>query len=121
MDMASLLLVLPGFFLGALIWSRVVRWIYSIVTVNKEQQRDPTHRSKWRFVPVILLHSGPWTLIAFVGLAVYILPRPHDPAWEGFFWGALAALIFMVFNMVLVLRRFRKARDERIAQAQKPV
>ncbi|HSN18578.1 MAG TPA: hypothetical protein VLV87_10265 [Gammaproteobacteria bacterium] len=110
MDDLSILAAPGGFFIGMLVWSRVLRWTLSIWTVNKERARDPSHRSKWRVAATVLLNSGPWTLAALIVLAVLILLRPHAPAWNAFFYGVLASAAFQGIFMAWFIRKWKARR-----------
>lgn len=117
MDPVLYIAGLGGFLIGNLIWVRAVRWVYSIWTVVQEQQRDPSHRSRWRFVTPVFLHSGPWMLAALVGLMILILTSPHAQAWNTFFWGILAGLIFTGLIGLLLVRRVLKKRAQMAIQS----
>jgi threonine/homoserine/homoserine lactone efflux protein len=116
MDNFSIFAAAGGFVLGMLVWSRVLRWGLTIWTVNKERARDPAHRSRWRVAATVLLNSGPWTFAALIVMAALILPRPHVPAWNIFFYGVLASLglqALMMVWMVSKMRRYKRSGQER--------
>jgi hypothetical protein len=110
MDDLSLFAGPGGFFIGMLVWSRILRWGLSLWTVAKERQRDPVHRSRWRIVAAVLLHSGPWTLAALVTGTVLVFRSPHAHAWNVFFYGLLASALFQGVMMAWILRRIRKRK-----------
>lgn len=112
MDVVPLLAGLGGFFVGMLVWSRALRWIYSLWAVFKERQRDPAHRSRWRIVTVVFLHSGPWMLASILVLVGLILPSPHAEGWNGFFYGILASLVMQGFIVMWVVRLFQRKRKQ---------
>ena len=110
MDDLSLLAGPGGFVIGMLVWSRLLRWGLVLWTVAKERQRDPAHRSRWRLVAAALLNSGPWTLAALVTVTVLVFRSPHAPAWNTFFYGMLASLIFQGLVMAWIARKIRKRK-----------
>ena len=112
MDPVLCLAGLGGFFIGNLIWSRAVRWVYSIWTVIQEQRRDPVHRSRWRFAAPVFLHSAPWMLAALAALMILILPSSHAQAWSVFFWGMLTGLVFTSLMGLFLVRRVLKRRAQ---------
>lgn len=117
MDPVLYLAALGGFFIGNLIWVRAVRWVYSIWTVVQEQRRDPAHRSRWRLAAPVFLHSGPWLLAGLVVLMVFVLPSPHAQAWNAFFWGMLAGLVFTGSIGLWFVRRILKKRAQMTMQS----
>ena len=110
MDITPYLTGLAGFFLGMLVWSRVLRWVFSIVAVAQEQRRDPVHRSKWRLMPVLFLHSGTWMLMAFLVLISVGARTMHGPGWNGFMTGAYLSPIFTLLIMLWTWRRIQSRR-----------
>lgn len=112
MDAVLYLAGLGGFMIGNLIWSRAVRWAHSIWIVVQEQRRDPVHRSRWRFAAPVFLHSAPWMLAALVVLMVLVLSAPHAQAWNAFFWGMLAGLVFTGSMGLWLVRRVLKRRAQ---------
>lgn len=117
MDPVLYLAGLGGFFIGNLIWSRAVRWAHSIWTVVQEQRRDPVHRSRWRFISPLFLHSGLWMLVALVVLMVLVLSSPHAQAWDVFFLGNLAGLVFTGLIGLWFVRRILKKRAQMAIQS----
>jgi len=74
------LAALIGFNMGLLIWSSTIRWIYSIWQVAK-QRSDTDQAELVPWVSVLLLHSGPWLVVAAAAFVYYILSKPHEPWW----------------------------------------
>ncbi|MFI5419802.1 MAG: hypothetical protein ACHQ1H_02425 [Nitrososphaerales archaeon] len=109
MDIVPFIAAFLGFFAFTLVWGRVMQWILSIWTVIQDRRRNPAKRSPARILVPLLLASGPWVLIIFVGLSVYFFSKPHDPAWNGFFWGALLVPPVVALNVLIFLRRRRRA------------
>jgi hypothetical protein len=114
MDDLSLFAAPAGFFIGLLVWTRAVRWAFVMWTVERERQRDPAHRSRWRIVAAALLNSGPWTLAALVTVTILVFRSPHAPAWNVFFYGILAGLVFQGLMMTWMLRKLQKRKAARI-------
>ena len=110
MDDLSILAAPAGFFVGMLVCSRILRWILSVWTVTRERKRDPSHRSRWRIVAAVLLHSGPWTFMVLVTVTVLVFRSPHVPAWNTFFYGLLASVLFQGLMMAWISRRIRKKK-----------
>jgi hypothetical protein len=115
MDLPAFLAAAPGFLLGMIVIGPMLRWGASIWVVTKEQRRDPAHRSRWRIVAAVLLHSGPWFGVGAGVFAYFILSRPHGDAWYWFFGGALLSpLVFGLYIWrFLRLRRARSKIDQR--------
>ncbi|HEY3644469.1 MAG TPA: hypothetical protein VGM16_03950 [Gammaproteobacteria bacterium] len=110
MDLPDFLTAPLGLMLGMTVLSPVLRWGFSIWTVVTERRRDPAHRSRWRIVAVALLHSGPWFAIAAGTFAWFMLSRPHTPAWDWFFGGALLAPVIFGLSAARMLKRGRVNR-----------
>jgi|GEM_PF-6995114 len=117
MDVALLLSGFGGFMVGLTIWPRVVRWLHSLWTVSTERRRNPAHRSAWRLVAVVLLHSGPWMLAVLIVMAVLILPSPHAAGWNVFFYGFLVGIGFMAVVAAWLVRKVMKKRAQLAAQS----
>jgi hypothetical protein len=115
MDDLSLLAGPGGFFVGLLVWSRVARWALSLWTTRQEQQRDPSHRSLWRLVAVLLLDSGPWMLAALIAATVLVFRSSHAAAWNTFLYGVLAGIALQVLMMAWIYRRIRKRQHQAIS------
>ena len=115
MDDLSILTAPVGFFFGTFVWSRVLRWVIAIWTVTRERARDPSHRSRWRIAATAFASSGPWTLTAMIILAVLVLTRTHAPAWDYFFYGVLASLVFQGIFMVWFMRKVRRRKAKEAA------
>ena len=109
MDLPAFLAAGPGFLLGMMVLSPVLRWGLAIWVVAKERQRDPVHRSRWRIVATVLLHSGPWFAVATGTFTWFILSRPHAEGWDWGFGGALLSPLIYVFyaRKLLKLQRAR--------------
>ena len=97
-----------GFFVCMMVWIRVVRWVYSVWLVTRERRRNTAKRSVFRIIATLLLSSGPWALVLFVGFTIYNLSRSHNAAWNWFIVGALFALLFVAVNVALIFRRLRR-------------
>ena len=109
MDIVPFIAAFLGFFAFTLVWGRVMHWILAIWTVIQDRRRNPAKRSRARILVPLLLASGPWVLIIFVGLSAYFFSKPHDPDWNWFFARALLALLLMAFSVIRVLRIRRRA------------
>jgi hypothetical protein len=107
--LANTLAAFMGFYIGLLVWTSTVRWIYSIWQVVTE--RSDAGPSK--VIPgasVLLLHSGPWLLFAAGLFAYYILSKPHEPWWFWFFVGSLFAPALAALRVAMVMRRLKQSK-----------
>jgi phosphotransferase system glucose/maltose/N-acetylglucosamine-specific IIC component len=98
-----------GFYMGLLVWTSTIRWIYSIWQVATERSAA----GQGKFLPgasVLLLHSGPWLLIAAAAFAYYILSRPHEPWWFWFFVGSLFAPVLSALRVAFVMRCLKQSK-----------
>lgn len=118
MDVTLLLAAFGGFMVGLTIWPRVVRWLHSLSIVIQERRRDPTHRSRWRLLSVVVLHSGPWMLVILIAMAILVLPSPHAAGWNAFFYGFLVGIIFMALAAIWLVRKVLKRRAQLAAESQ---
>lgn len=114
MDLPVFLAAAPGFLFGMTVIGPVLRWAVSIWVVAKERQRDPAHRSRWRIVAAVLLHSGPWFAVAMTAFVWFILSRPHAEGWDWFFGGALLSPLVLG----LYMWRFFKLRQAKLKASQ---
>ena len=110
MDTISYLpLSLFGLFIGLLVWSRAVRWIFSLFIAIRDKRSPTTTAGSWTNVVVTgFLSSAPWLLIAVAALATYILSHPHSAGWLWFFYGMLATPLLIAVNLLQFFRRRRK-------------
>ena len=115
--MPSVLLLLPGLFLGMAITPIALRWALLVHTSLTKQGGDflgaPRRRLLWATPLVVLLHPAPYLLI---GLLVTSFLAVTGRLSTGWLWllGGLFTYLVLFFGLVVVPRLLalrRKARD----------
>ena len=99
-----------GLVTGLLIMSRTAHWISAIYQAVASGRGSST-RTALGLTAVLLLHSGPWLLVAAAIFAYAILPSPHHAEWIWFFSGVLAAPLVNAAILFRFLRLRRKRRS----------
>jgi len=92
-----------GFFVAVLLTSMIGHWIQAIAVVTAKQWTygDEPQQSRtllWALPIVLILHSGPWAIAAFLYFSWHVL-LPHRAEWSGFFWGFGLALLLLALLM----------------------
>jgi hypothetical protein len=109
--------------ISGLLCSRVLVWTASLWECYREYRIAVAYphlgrrKTLFVFVPLLLLHSGPWLLglVVFGALELFMSPRA---AWHYWFVGGFLAYLLFV---ALVLRRFWLNRKAAAAAAEKGV
>ena len=97
-----------GFFATLFVWSKVVRWAHAIWTARKTPNNSSGRSVA---VPVLLVaHSAPWLLAAYVVFCYHIFGNPHRQEWSWFWAGAAAVPPVILLLVLSVLRRIKRTK-----------
>lgn len=103
-----------GFFVGQLAVSILSRWVTALYRAVKEYRASVAHpnlghrTTLWIFLPLLLLHSGPYALGLLVFGAFKLFASAFQPWHAWLIGGFVADLVLMVAMVSRVLIR-RKA------------
>ena len=68
------------------------------------------HKRLWVFIPLTLLHSGPWILALTVFGALILLRTPREP-WHAWFVGGFIAYLALMGFVIGSFWKKRKALE----------
>lgn len=109
-DWTITLLVLPGFFVGTLVWSRIAHLLQAILGIDGKTKARQDEGPGWtgnQVVAVIAWVAG-W-LVVFGGLAYYFFDLHGRPSgWFWFFVGAAATPAVMLPPALIFLFRHQR-------------
>jgi hypothetical protein len=112
-----------GFLIAATILAAVLPWVGCLWVAYQDYRTavDYPHlgRSKrlWVFVPLTLLHSGPWTL-ALTVFGAFILFRSPREAWHAWFVGGFVAYFALMGLVIVAALKKREAPKANIVDAK---
>ena len=113
---SELLGLFGGFFTATIVLAAALRWIGSLWVAYQDYRTavDYPHlgRSKrlWVFVPLTLLHSGPWILALTVFGAFILFRSPREPWHAWFIAGFVGYLALMGLIIVSLLKKRKTGR-----------
>lgn len=90
-------LALAGFFVGALLFARVGRWIVSIYEVVRDKAEASSNSKGARLAAVALLNAGPWMLLVTLLVAYHVASEP----WAGWLFGGACTAV-VLFGLVSI-------------------
>lgn len=113
-DWTITLLVLPGFFVGTLVWSRIGHLLQAILGIDGEAKTGEEEGPAWtrnQILAVIAWVAG-W-LVVFGGLAYYFFDLRGGPSgWFWFFVGVAATPgVIMPPTLIFLLRHQRRTAE----------
>ena len=101
MDTVPLVLAgLGGIVLGMLLTSRLIGWVQAIV-----EARRTTGGTSAPMIMVVLLHSGPWLLLATLVGGFFALSRSDAEGWTWFLSGVVIAPLVLIPAAIVISRR----------------
>jgi hypothetical protein len=96
-----------GFAIGTLLASRVVGWVVAISEARRSAKTAGA--SSTPLATVLLLHSGPWLLVATLVGGFLALTKSDAEGWIWFFSGVVVAPLVLIPAAILISRRNIKA------------
>jgi hypothetical protein len=100
-----------GVVIGSLLVERLLLWAGSVWVMYGEYRTaveyPHLHRPKrlYVFIPLTLLHSGPWLLVLSIWALVVLVSGPRDD-WQSWLLGGFAVgVAYMTAIVVFVLRK----------------
>jgi len=99
LDITNIGVLIIGFFIGNLVFSRAVLWIGLVLEILESSPQG------WRMaVAASLFTDGPWILLLFVLFSYFVRSEPWAPWLIG---GAVAALAFFSIFTVAIIKDHR--------------
>jgi len=102
-----MVLVVAGFLIGTLVFSRVGQWVATLYELLKDRTEVRASSRAGNLLSALLLSSGPWILFVTVAFAYYAISKPWAVWLFAGFCGAIA--VFCVLRIHLA----RKAASAR--------
>jgi len=100
---------LGGIILGMLLTSRVIGWLQAIAGARSATGGDT---SSAPMVVVVLLHSGPWLLVATLVGGFLAFTKSDAEGWTWFFSGVVIAPLVLIPAAIVISRRNAKSKQE---------